>query len=168
MPGLRDIAPLKIKLTVEGVALEFKGLSVDDIFALTERFEAFRSLVESGSEGLKEKLRDSPALLREFPSAVFAGMAISTGEPGNVEAEKAAAEQGLSVQLDMLDAMMQATFREGVGPFVEKMTEMMSRTRTIKKPSTREASAKRSQPPSAAAFHVDLPPERLGRIRLAS
>jgi hypothetical protein len=174
LPGLRDIGPLTIPLEVGGTTIKFAGLSVGDIFDLSERFTVFHALVEGGTAGLVKALRDTPALLKQFPEAVCAAVAVSTGERGDKGAEAAAAALPMSVQLEMVDAMLRATFREGVGPFVQ----MIDRLTTITKPTTttetstakpsKARSAKPSPAPSLAALQVELPPERLGRIRLAS
>lgn len=177
MPGLKDIGPLTVPLEINGVVVKFRGLSVNDLFDLSDRFEAVKALLENGRSGLIQLLTDSPALLRQFPDAVCAAIAVSTGERGDKEAEAAAAALPMSVQLQIIDAVKRATFREGVGPFV-KMIESLSSTgdqpseEATTSPATTATkprrSPKQSRTPSPGAFTVDLDQTRLGRIRLAS
>jgi len=167
MPGLRDIGPLKVTLTINGKKIDFHGLTVADVFELHERFEGVRVLIEGGGAALAARLRDTPALIREIPNALYAAVAMSTGDRNDKKAEAIVARLPLSVQVAMVNAVVKSTFHEGIGPFVraiEGITSVVTASPAPTPEKAESASAKPSPAPSLAALQVDLPSERLGRL----
>lgn len=55
------------------------------------------------------------------PEALAAFIAAGTGQPGNEEAEKVAADLPVSSQLDLIEQILKLTFPKGVGPFVKQL-----------------------------------------------
>jgi hypothetical protein len=165
MPGLRDIGPLTETVDLGGEQkLTVRGLAVSDLFTLMDRFEAVKTLIESGTQGLNEKL-EAKTLITTLPQAVWAIFAICTGTPDDKESEKVAAELPLWLQLRILRGIFKATFRDGIGPFLEMLNETLT-AMTLATEAT--VSANGSQPPSPAALQVDMPPPKRGRIHRAN
>jgi len=174
MAGLRDIGPITSLIKIGDVELTVRGLSANNLLYLLQRFEGARALFSTNAKDMAEKLQGdaAPTLIQLLPEAVWATMAIATGTTNEAREadEKAASELTLGDQCVLLNAIMDVTFREGVGPLVRIMDRMTS-VMAVKAPETEAAatpSTNVSPPRSPAAFHLELPPEKLGRIRLAS
>jgi hypothetical protein len=175
-PGLRDIGRRLIEVQIGDVTLKVRGLTARDILDLMNRFDPVRRMLESGSTEVEKNLAGKNApqtLLTALPEAVWSAIATCTGttRERRAEDERIASELELGDQVTLINAIMQATFREGVGPFMQTVNQLARVMRPAETPiampqSTASPSA--SPPRSPAALYVDLPPERLGRLRLAS
>jgi hypothetical protein len=176
-PGLRDIGRRVIDVRVGDVALQVRGLSARDILDLMQRFDPVRRLFEGGREEVAKHIAGKNApqtLIASLPDAVWSAMATCTGTtPERRDAdERAASELELGDQIAIINAIFEATFREGVGPFMMTLDRLAQIMRPMQEPTTTPTQAPASRnvspPRSPAALHVDLPPERLGRLHLAS
>jgi len=170
-PGLRDIGRTTVPTEIGGVTLQVRGLSARDLFELMQRFEGVRTMLESGRAEVERKISRPQTLIATLPGAVWSAMATCTGSSKeNREAdERAASELPLGDQVTLLNAIFEATFREGVGPFMKmigRLTELMTPPKEDSPPP--QASRNVSPQRSPASLHVDLGPERLGRLHLAS
>lgn len=162
MVGLLDIGPLTKTITVAGKKLTLRGLTVTDVIDLMQKYEGVKTLLEQGADGLEDKL-DAPSLIATLPKAVWSIFAICTGDPGNEKAEKKAATLPLSLQVSILRGILDVTFQDGVGPFVEDLNALTGGMKEMTA-ANEKASANGSQPPSASSLQVDLPQK--GRVRL--
>ena len=115
MASLTDIAPSAKEVKVRGVNVSVTGVSIQGIALLLSRFPALKKVI-SGMD-----LKVTPeGLLSTVPEAVAAIIAAGTGHPGDADHEAIAAGLTLGEQVDMLEAIVEATLPGGVGPFVEK------------------------------------------------
>jgi len=174
-PGLRDIGRRLVDVQIGDVTLKVRGLSARDILTLMNRFEPVRKMLEGGREEVAKTIGAENApqtLLATLPDAVFAAIAICTGSSSDRrdEDERIASELAFGDQVAIINAIIQATFREGVGPFMVMLDQFKKMMSPVQTPAPIPAQASRnvSPPRSPAALHVELPPERLGRLHLAS
>jgi hypothetical protein len=181
-PGLRDIGPRYIDVRIGDVTLKVRALSARDILNMMDRFDPVRRMLEGGTKEIEKNIAgpDAPrSLLVTVPEAVFWAMATCTGTTPErrEEDERIASELPFGDQVAIINAIFQATFREGVGPFMKvlgQLKQVMAPILPVDEDTTPvdatpgSASRNVSPPPSPAALHVDLAPERLGRLHLAS
>ena len=113
--SLIDIAPRSELVEIsDEVSLRVRGLSAETIKDLIVRFPDLGGVLIGA--GIR---RDS--ILAFGPTIIGALCAAATGEYGNEEAEKAAAELPIETQLDILEAMGRCTFSKGFGPFADRV-----------------------------------------------
>lgn len=113
MPGLRDIAPSHKSVTVNGTAVPVLGVSAEGVATLIDRFPEFRALL-TGRTG--EFTADN--LRKLVPDAIAAIIAAGTGSPGDADVEAVAATLPLHLQVEFMEAIVEQTMPNGVGPFV--------------------------------------------------
>jgi hypothetical protein len=118
MASLLDIGPLTEIVTVCGVNLIVKALTAADIFKL------FAELPDMKGELEKHKTTNA-VFLNVMPSLAPKIIAICTGSPGDVEAERKAAELGAEDQMKILLAVQRLSFPQGIGPFVENLGNLI-------------------------------------------
>lgn len=168
MTGLMDIGDLTFPVRVGKVTLTVRGLTSADLVSLCIRFPGLRKLVESGAGAVASKISEGEqSLLTTLPEAVWAAMAICTGDGGNYKAEQRAATLPLSSQVSILHAILRATLTEGLGPFVAAIDDL-TKSMTAVMTGEEEASPSDSQEQSPAALVVDLPPRKPGLSRRAN
>lgn len=116
MVGLLDIAPLTETVDIHGTTIEVRGLGVDDLAYLIQRFpEVGRALVE--------RTIDAAGIVGLGPGIVGAAIAVAIGAQGDLAQEKAATSRlTLTEQVDVVAVIMRLTTPEGVVPFVERLT----------------------------------------------
>jgi len=107
MVGLLDIAPQSE--TVAGATV--KGLSLRALVSLIGRFPEIKDMLGGGKPNMD-------GLTKFAPEAVAAIIAAGTGSVDDREVEKVAADLGLEVQMDFLEAIWRLTLPGGFGPFV--------------------------------------------------
>jgi hypothetical protein len=118
MTSLLEISNLVRKVDVgNGQEIEVSGVSGEGLIDLMSRFPE----IAKAMSGVQI---DRDAFIKKAPDAVGAIIAAGIGKPGVKEEEAAARKLGLGIQVDLIDAILQATFPKGVGPFVEKLKEM--------------------------------------------
>jgi hypothetical protein len=119
MVSLLDVAPVKksVRTPTGDSEIEVYGVSAHGIAALFQRFPEIRMLI-SGQEVSTDKL------IELAPDAVAAIIAAATGTPGNKDAEAIAARLPLETQIDIIDAALELTMPQGVGPFVVRLEKM--------------------------------------------
>lgn len=121
MPGLKDIAPSFRTVAVNGVQVPVPGISAHGIAYLFYRFPVVRELM--GEQDVKLSPED---LMKLGPEAVSAIIAVGCGDIGDEEAEKAAAALPAELQVDFLEAVIGETMPSGVGPFVQRLSGLLS------------------------------------------
>jgi hypothetical protein len=65
-------------------------------------------------------------LVKMVPDAIACVIAAGTGSPGDPAAEAVAESLGAQDQLELLEAILEATLPKGPGPFVEKLMALAS------------------------------------------
>jgi hypothetical protein len=116
MVSLLDIADQQKTVTIRGKDVAVFGISAQDIVYLFGKFPELRLLMSGKQADLTPE-----TLLKLAPGAVAAAIAAGTGSAGDEQAEAVAARLGLGEQLDLLAAIFELTFPQGVGPFVAKL-----------------------------------------------
>jgi hypothetical protein len=116
MVSLLDIADQQKTVTIRDKDVAVFGISAKDIVYLFGKFPELRLLMSGKQTDLTPE-----TLLKLAPGAVAAAIAAGTGSAGDEQAEAVAARLGLGEQLDLLAAIFDLTFPQGVGPFVAKL-----------------------------------------------
>jgi hypothetical protein len=116
MVSLLDIADQQKTVTIRDKDVVVFGISAQDIVYLFGKFPELRLLMSGKQADLTPE-----TLLKLAPGAVAAAIAAGTGSAGDENAEAVAARLGLGEQLDLLAAIFDLTFPQGVGPFVAKL-----------------------------------------------
>ena len=116
MVSLLDIADQQKTVTIRDKDVAVFGISAQDIVYLFGKFPELRLLMSGKQADLTPE-----TLLKLAPGAVAAAIAAGTGAAGDENAEAVAARLGLGEQLDLLAAIFDLTFPQGVGPFVAKL-----------------------------------------------
>jgi hypothetical protein len=116
MVSLLDIADQQKTVTIRDKDVAVFGISAQDIVYLFGKFPELRLLMSGKQADLTPE-----TLLKLAPGAVAAAIAAGTGSAGDEQAEAVAARLGLGEQLDLLAAIFDLTFPQGVGPFVQKL-----------------------------------------------
>ena len=171
--NLKEISPLLYRTVSFGgdSTLTVRGLSALEIVQLCMRFPKLGDVVNGGAQKMLAEATPME-MIQSIPEVVWAAFAVATGTPGDAEAERVAAQLPISIQVQMVLDIMDLTFREGVGPFLKSVLEMMARLRALEESSAEiladGASATGSPSPSPAALVVDMPPGMFGRTRRAS
>ncbi len=113
MPGLLDVAPSNLSVTVNGTEVSVPGVAAEGIAVLLSRFPALRALLTGRKADVSAE-----SLTSLVPEAIAAVIAAGTGSPGDADAEAIASKLPLATQLEFIDKIVDATMPEGVGPFV--------------------------------------------------
>jgi hypothetical protein len=119
MVGLLDIAPSLKTINIGGVDVIVCGVSAKGIAYLLEKFPEFKAMFGGGDIDPKKMMRSAPEL-------VAAIIAAGTGTPGNHKAEEKAASLPLEMQFDLMEAILEVTMPSGAGPFVKRLTGLIS------------------------------------------
>ena len=111
MVSLLDIADQQKTVTIRDKDVAVFGISAQDIVYLFGKFPELRLLMSGKQADLTPE-----TLLKLAPGAVAAAIAAGTGSAADEQAEAVAARLGLGEQLDLLAAIFDLTFPQGVGP----------------------------------------------------
>lgn len=124
--SLLDIGPLSKQVDVGGKVLEVYGISVKGIAILFQRFPEARGWFTGVGGNVKVQ-----ELVKEAPDAIAAVIAAGCGFPGNKEAEEVAAKLPIEAQLDVLQAIAGLTFKNGFGPFAERIADLAEAAQSV-------------------------------------
>lgn len=125
MTSLLDIAPAVEAVDIGEHKIECVGISAGDLVRLIQRFPALRDALWQGRASQPGEMAIDPAsLINEAPDAISAVLAAGTGHLGEIEHEKAASRLSIDAQIDLLAAILRLTLPQGVGPFVQKLTDL--------------------------------------------
>ena len=120
---LEDLAPRKESVKISGNrALEVAPLGVGDIASL---FIAFPDLAQAMSGKM-----DAKALAKTVPSAIPSIIATGAGMPGD-SGEKLARSLNPADQLMILTGIINTTFPEGMGPFLEALEALAGQAESL-------------------------------------
>ena len=146
--SLTDIGAPHERVPVGDQMLDVYGLSIDSLIDLLQRFPEAGKWLAPGAVNMNEMLAAAPKLLQAM-------IASATGKPGDEPTEQIAAKLAVGTQLDILEAVMRLTFKDGFGPFVERIAVLASVAASV---NFGRAMATNSQPPSSPSLPLDTPP----------
>lgn len=155
MTSLLDIGPLTEEVEIRGTKLDIQGLTAGHLFQLFAEFPDMRKLLESG-EGDPQT-----TLLNLAPDLIARIIAIATGASGNKEVEAKAKTMGATDQLAILSAVQRLSFKDGIGPFLDRINQLMGSTlmsdplATVSLPSAKSSTKSRAL--SSASLQTDTP-----------
>jgi hypothetical protein len=156
MTSLLDIGPLTEEVEIRGQTLTVQGLTAGHIFQLFAQFPDMRKLLD-GKQGSPQEV-----MLGLAPDLIAKLIAMSLGEGHNKEVEAKALTMGAGDQLTILAAMQRLSFPDGIGPFVDKVTAIMT---SVKSPTTPSTTSLNSTTDSPAPFNASLQMDTPGMLR---
>jgi hypothetical protein len=147
-PGLNlaDLAPMSVDVPVGESYLTVYGISAKNGLAILKRFPALANMLSGGF-----KLAEFIAVA---PDAVACIIAASTGNLGNEAAEKAAGSIGIETQFDLLEAIGGLTFKNGFGPFAQRILALAD---AVNSGSSTRVPDMKSPPASKVSSSPDTP-----------
>ena len=111
MPGLLDLAKQTETVSIRGVSVEIRGLSLEIIARLMGRFPELLEAMDT---------RSLAPLSKVSGGCIGAIIAAGCGMIGDEAAEDLAANLPMEEQLDLLAPILRFTMPGGVGPFGAK------------------------------------------------
>lgn len=121
MASLLDVAGTAAPRQVEirGVLVDVPGVSVAGLAILMRRFAAVRDMLSG-----REVALTLDTLFDLGPEVVAAVLAAGTGKPGDADTEALAAALTLDEQLELGQAVFEATFPKGPASFFGRLQAM--------------------------------------------
>lgn len=104
--------------------LRVQGISAESIFAVFARFPEVRSWLTPAGLKVDDMVKNAPA-------AIAAVIAACTGSPGNAKAEAVARALPIETQLDIVEAVAALSFKNGFGPFVQRIVALGAAVRSV-------------------------------------
>jgi hypothetical protein len=144
MGVLTDITVSRETVDIWGKGVEVRGITLSALAQALARFPELAKLFD-------KRAFDYEQLLKEAPRVAGAAMAAGVGCLGDEAEEQAALALPLEAQLDLLAAIFRLTFKAGVGPFAEKLGNLMSSAAIRDGPTTTLKPSPTSQPEAASA-----------------
>lgn len=152
--SLLDIGPLSEAVPIGGERyLNVYGVSVHGVFSIFQRFPEVRSWFTEKTG----RVIDFKKLIAEVPDAVSAVIAAGCGNPGNEAAEEMAALFPVETQLDILEAIGRLTFKNGFGPFAQRIVAFAEAAQSVnfgRAPDTKSPKASKPSSPPATPQKV--------------
>jgi|SRR5579864_1935565 len=125
--SLLDIAPAFENVPItDGKFIKVVGVSAKGVVALFTRFPEVNKWFAVAGQNIKVA-----QLVKELPGAIEAIIAAGCGLPGNEAAEEVASNLPVELQLDILEAIGRLTFKNGFGPFVQRMLALSNAARSV-------------------------------------
>jgi hypothetical protein len=156
MSGLMELGPMTGEITVMGEKLTLRPISTANLIVLFDKFPVLIELLEG------KPLEDAVKIVG--PLAVAHVIACSTGEMENPAAITVAMNLGVGKTAEAVEKIMEITFEDGTGPFVERIGKSSKDTMNL----LNVVSVQESSVPWSASLTGDEPrPMRL-KPRLAS
>jgi hypothetical protein len=162
MASLLDIGPLTEEVEVRGVKLQVQGLTAGHLFQLIAEFPEMRKMV-GNKEGSPQEV-----FLSLAPELIAKIIAMALGKPRDQETETKAMLMGAGDQLNIIMAVQRLTCPDGIGPFVDRMTALMTSAipKTALPSSSKPTTA--SPAPFSASLQTDTPAGLRGHARRAN
>jgi hypothetical protein len=122
MADLLDIAPSVSvgEVEIDGQSITVRAIGVNGMASIIARFPALKDLI---NEGHGDDL--IPRLIMGCGAAVGPIIAASCGHLGDKSYERCAENLSAIFQVRFLKTILKVTFPNGVGPFVEELTELL-------------------------------------------
>ena len=151
MTSLLDIGPLTEEVEIHGTKVTVQGLTAGHLFQLFTEFPDMRKLLDAKQGNPQE------VFMGLAPDLIAKVIAMVTGNPHNKEAEAKVMTMGAGDQLSILLAMQRLSFPDGIGPFVEGVTRLMTSVGSSPKASmTGSPASSNSSTKLPAAFSASL------------
>lgn len=115
MVGLKDLKPLTKNVTVLGQSIEVRGVSLDTIGSMIERFPILERVLAGAGVGQPKDF------IQMAPKAAAAFIAAGCGYQDDKDAEAVALSLDPDTQLELITAISEVTFPNGYGPFILKL-----------------------------------------------
>lgn len=124
--SLLDIAPASERVKIgDDQYVQVIGVSAKGILSIFQRFPEIFTWVKGGGKV------DIPQLLNQTPGALAAVIAAGCGLPNNEAAEETATNLPIETQLDLLEAIGRLTFKNGFGPFAQRMIDLAAAAQSV-------------------------------------
>ena len=117
MATLLDIAPSLETVSIRGTEVAVTGVSAAGFAYLLGRFPDLRKMMT----GMEVEIDDLFGLAGDAIAPIIAA---GTGMPANEEAEAMANSLSADEQSALIAAIFRQTFPQGVGPFVERLSQL--------------------------------------------
>lgn len=161
MASLLDIGDLTEKVEIRGVELTVQGLSAGHVFQLFAEFPDMRKVLERKQGNMQAVMLElAPDLLAKL-------IAMALGHPKDKAVEEKAKTMGAGDQLTILAALQRLSFPDGIGPFVDRVTTLMSSSMPTSRPPSMVSSTltTASPQPFNASLQTDTPAGLRGHAR---
>lgn len=113
MSGLMELGPMTSEIEVMGQKLTLKPISTKSLITLFDTFPVLIQFLEGNS------IEDAVKIVG--PIAVAHVIACSTGEMDNPAAVEVAMHLGVGKTAEAIEKIIEITFEDGTGPFVERI-----------------------------------------------
>lgn len=118
MVGLLDIAPLTEKVAVGGVEVEVKGLGLDAICSLLDRFPEVRKALAT------QRIDDVMSIIGVGGDVSAAIIAAGCGKISDKKYEDHANQLDIDTQTALIAAIVRLTLKNGLSPLVERLNQI--------------------------------------------
>lgn len=116
--SLADIGPVYEDVPLsDDKKLRVYGISAKGLFAIFQQFPEVAQWFKGGKF-------DPKALIASVPNCIAGVIAAGCGYAGDAKMEKKAETLAIEAQLDALEAIFRLTFKNGFGPFVQRMVAL--------------------------------------------
>jgi hypothetical protein len=154
--SLLDIGELSKMVPIRGKELEVTGIPGEVFLELLAEFPEMRKLMA----GAGHKLEPND-LMKQVPAAVASVIAAATGTPGNDKAIAMARRLSLGEQVELLRAIWELTFPQGVTSFIEALEALKGQA-----DASGLGAVMASPEPSSSSSQEDTPQPQSGDTRL--
>lgn len=124
------------------------GVSVKGLLTLFLRFPDLQKFFSGSGVSMLE-------LMQTMPETIAAIIAAGTGTPGDEKAEEIADKLPAEIQLDILQAIWNLTFRSGFGPFVQRLMALAAQAAAIRQDNFGKGPHTKSPPQSKPSSPPD-------------
>ena len=139
--SLLDIAPASEQVEIGEASVTVYGVTVTQIIKLMERFPALQNWATSGEMDAKQLIDIAPGAI----AAIIAAGCKVEGEEG----EAKAISLSIETQMDIVEAIGRLTFKNGFGPFAQRLVRLATAGNEVVSLSSGRAQATKSQTPSS-------------------
>lgn len=160
--SLADIGDLGEMVDVgrsDGQKLRVTGISAKGCLILLIRYPDLEKWLTGQSIAIGD-------IVVQAPDAVAAIIAAGTGAPGDSDAEEVASALPVDRQIDIVEAVYRQTFKEGFGPFVERVLRLYDAA--VKSGNYGKGADTKSPPESKPLSQPDTAPSTSGTTPLAA
>lgn len=119
MISILDLLPETLPVRINDQDVEVTGVSVKGVVALFRRFPEIRTIMSGRGSEL-----NGQDVIDKLPDSVPAIIAAGCGQIDNPAAEDIVSRLPLSEQVELLEAVLKLTFKDGIGPFAAKLAAL--------------------------------------------
>jgi hypothetical protein len=118
MVSLLDIVDQQKTVPIRGKDIPVSGVSAEGVAYLLGAFPELRQMMAGGAKASEVTVDH---IMKIAPRAVAAAIAAGTGAPGDAKVEEAAGKLSVGEQVELLAAIFDLTFPQGIDPFVARL-----------------------------------------------